>query len=244
MGLVGGADFLQLRAAAFHNFRNPEGSADLHQFSPGNDDLTALSQRRQHQKDSCRVVVHHQRTFCAGETAEDFLHMAVSAAALARFQIVFQIGIGTGCLKHGSGGFFGQAGAAQIGVQDDTGTVDDTAERREGVLLNPGTDSLAQSGLLRQGSCLRVQNVLPQIMQHAADGLCDSAVTILCNCFCQSRILKKIIHLGDFSQQLVHRNILQIIVTPILPDFIRKVKTALLSQKCGLMDYSAFISRV
>ena len=91
MGFVGGSYFFQLGAAAFHDFRNPEGAADFHQLSPGDDDLSALGQGRQHQEDGCSIVIHHQCALRAGEAAEDALHMAVAAAPFAGIQIEFQV---------------------------------------------------------------------------------------------------------------------------------------------------------
>ena len=43
MGFVGGAHLPQAAAALGHDLRNPEGAADLHQFSPGDHYLAAVA---------------------------------------------------------------------------------------------------------------------------------------------------------------------------------------------------------
>ena len=48
MGFVGTADLAHLRAAGVHDFRDPEGTADLHQFAAGDGHGFPLCQRVEH----------------------------------------------------------------------------------------------------------------------------------------------------------------------------------------------------
>ena len=77
MGTVGGADFPEDTAALGHDIGNPEGTADLHQFTPGNHHLFAPGQGFQADQHGTGIVVDHHGTFGPADFAKDIFHVAV-----------------------------------------------------------------------------------------------------------------------------------------------------------------------
>src|SRR5579863_5116616 len=122
---VGGADFAKRGAAFGHDVRNAEAVADFDELSARDDDFAAASQRGQNQKNCSGVVVDHDGGFGSGQAREQTRGVDVASTARARLQIVFQVGV-MGCgSTNVVGGFGGKRRAAEIGVQDHSGGVDD-----------------------------------------------------------------------------------------------------------------------
>jgi len=127
-GLVGGPNLDQDCAALGHDGRDPERPADLNQFAPGDEDLSAGGQRIKDQKDRGSVVINDRPRFALKQAAHPLLEVPVTVASLSGLQIVFQIGVGAGDIPDCLNGLFRKGGPADIGVKDDTGRVDDFAE--------------------------------------------------------------------------------------------------------------------
>ena len=66
IGAISRSDVYEVRARLRHDFRDPETSADLYRFAPGNDDISAIAgQRAQRQECRCCVIVDSDSTFRA-----------------------------------------------------------------------------------------------------------------------------------------------------------------------------------
>ena len=118
MGAVGRAHLHQPGTGAFHHVRHAEGAADFYQLAPRDDHLAPAYQRGQRQQHGCGIVVDHRSRFSAGQRAQHLFDDAVTVAARAGFQIVFQV-VGAG--HHGQHVLqrrLGEQAAAQVGVDD------------------------------------------------------------------------------------------------------------------------------
>ena len=88
-----------------------------------------FARRVEDEKNGGGVVVDDNGGFGADELREQAGGVNVALAALASFDVVFEIRIVSGGGGNRSGGGGGERGAAKICVQDYTGGVDDVGER-------------------------------------------------------------------------------------------------------------------
>ena len=106
----------------------------------------AGSELGEHHHDGGRVVVHGDGGFGTGERADEVLHMVVTAAARHVLDAVFKRGIAARRLHHRLHGGLGEHAAAEVGVDDHAGCVDDApeawAQRCERAVDGIGQDSL------------------------------------------------------------------------------------------------------
>ncbi len=123
-GAVGGAHLAKNSAAFRHDVRDAEAVADFDEFAARDHHFVALGEGVQHQKDGGGVVVDHDRGFGAGDLREEVRRVRVALAALASLDIVFEVGIARGRFGDFGNCLGGERGAAQIGVQNDSGRVD------------------------------------------------------------------------------------------------------------------------
>ncbi|MNT49440.1 hypothetical protein D3C72_1862950 [compost metagenome] len=91
VGAVGAAHFAQHGTRARHDVGDAEGAADFHQLAARDDDLFILRQGIEHQQHGGRIVVDDGGCFGPSQFAQQFLDQVVAVAALARFQVKFQI---------------------------------------------------------------------------------------------------------------------------------------------------------
>ena len=105
-----------MRSAFFHDLRNAEAAADLHQLAARDDHLAVLAEAVQHQQHGGGVVVDHQRGLGPAQATYKLFHQFVAAAAPAGAQVELQIAVAIGGHGHGLPRLFGQHGAAQIGM--------------------------------------------------------------------------------------------------------------------------------
>ncbi len=130
VGLVGGADLAQGDAAGLHDIRNAKGAADFDHLAARDDRLLAPGQSGQGEQHRAGVVVDHRGGLGAGQAAEHLLDVAVAVPAAAGVEIDFKVRIGAGHRVHRCQRFFTQRRAAEVGVQQSAGGVDDVAQRR------------------------------------------------------------------------------------------------------------------
>ncbi len=127
---VGTAHLAQGRAAALHHVRDAEAASYFHKLAARHHDFASGTQRIHRDQHRRRIVVDHKGGFRAGEGAEQVLHMAVAAAALARGEVQFKVGITPAGVEHRFHRLGGQDGAAHIGMDDHPGRVEHAAETR------------------------------------------------------------------------------------------------------------------
>jgi hypothetical protein len=126
---VGGTDFAEDGATLLHDFGDAKAVADFDELAAGDDDFAATSECRKSDKDGSGAVVHNDSGFGASEALDQERKMNVALAAGAGGEIVLEIGITRGGLAELFEGRRSERGAAEIGVEDDAGSVDDGAER-------------------------------------------------------------------------------------------------------------------
>ena len=132
-----------------HHVWNTEGTADLDQFSPGDDDFPALGQRIQGKQDGRRVIVddngrnrrkirratpwrdsrggclHMRRKGFGEQFPEEPVHMNIALAAFAGFEVELKIRIRKPSFANVCQRLLGQWRAAQVGMQNNARRVDD-----------------------------------------------------------------------------------------------------------------------
>ncbi len=128
--LIGGAHLDQFRPGLLHHIRQAEATADLDQLRAGDDDPPAVGLRRKHQQHCGSIVINHHGSFGAGQTLKQTLGMDQARAALAGFQVEFQVRVAARNRFDGL-----QSGArkrcpAQVRVQDHPAGVDDRQQCR------------------------------------------------------------------------------------------------------------------
>ncbi len=122
---IRGAHFAEDGAAFGHDVGDAEAVADFDQLAAGDDHLGIFRESIQDEENGGGVVVDDNRGFRADELRQQAGGVNVALAALAAFDVVFEIRIvsGGGGNRSRRGG--GERRAAKICMQDYTGGVDD-----------------------------------------------------------------------------------------------------------------------
>ena len=94
VGPVRGSHFPQDGPALDHDVGEPEGSPDLDELAPRDDDLPAGGKGLQAQQDGGSVVVDDEGVLGAGEGRQEPDEGRVPRAAPAGGEIVLQVGVG------------------------------------------------------------------------------------------------------------------------------------------------------
>ena len=128
--LVRRADLDHPGAGLGHDVGDAERAADLDELPAGDDRLAAARERRDAEHDGGGVVVDRHRGLGAGEPAQQRLDVDVAAAALPALDVVLERRVAARDLGDRGGGRLGEHAAAEVGVHDDAGGVDDAAQRR------------------------------------------------------------------------------------------------------------------
>ena len=143
---IGGADFAQRGAALRHDFGDAEAVADFDKLTAGDEDFAIASEGGEDEQHGGGAVIDDDNGFGAREALEESRGVDVALSACAGFEVVFEIGI----LRRGAAEFFdggfGERSAAEIGVKDDAGGVDDGLERLGEDLLHGVGDFVLQGG--------------------------------------------------------------------------------------------------
>ena len=126
---IRGAHFAQDGAAFGHDVWNAEAVADFDQLAAGDDDFGIFRERIQDEENGGGVVVDDDRGLRANELRQQAGGVNVALAALASFDVVFEIRIVSGGGGNRSRCSGGEWGAAKICMQDYTCGVDDVGER-------------------------------------------------------------------------------------------------------------------
>ena len=157
-GAVGGAYFAQGGVRLRHDVRDAERSADLDQLSARDDDFSALGQGVERQQDGGCVVVDDDggdvlcgagavtREAWIQQLAKEPIHVDVALAPVSRFYIELEVGVAGGGIANVFQRGFRERGTSQVGVQDDTGRIDDRTQRVSQRLPNLALDCAYDSG--------------------------------------------------------------------------------------------------
>lgn len=133
-GLVGGADFAQACAAGFEDFGDAEAAADLDQFSAGDDDFLAWAggEVAKDEDERSSAVVDDGGGGGTGGDGDGLLEVSGAWAAFAGIEVQFEIGVTAGDRAEGGEGGSGEWGAAEVGMGENAGAVDDGLEALAG----------------------------------------------------------------------------------------------------------------
>jgi hypothetical protein len=134
-GAVGGADFAEKCAGLLEDFRDTEATPDFDEFAAGDNDFTFFGKGVQGEEGCSGAVVDDDDAVSLGiffryvKNAEDeALGVDIAAAAFTGFEIELEVGVAAGDFADVGEGGFAQRRAAEVGVEDDTCSVDDGAE--------------------------------------------------------------------------------------------------------------------
>jgi len=119
--------FVEVGAGLRHDLRDAEAAADLDELAAGDDDLVLprKDQRRQRQEQRRGVVVHGDGRLGAGDAPQQPFYVLVAAAALAGGEVELEVAVAVAHGRHRGDGLVRQGRAAEVGVDDDAGGVDD-----------------------------------------------------------------------------------------------------------------------
>ena len=140
VGAVGGADIHQGAAALSQHIGDAEAAADFHRLAAGYYHFAAGGEGGEAEEQGGGVVVDDQGSFSAGNLPEQGLEVRLAGAAPSGGQVDFQVGV---ALRGGAGGVHcgpAQGGAAQVGMDDDAGGIDDRSGRRRNQGVHGGAD--------------------------------------------------------------------------------------------------------
>ena len=90
---VGASDLAQGGSAAFHDVRNAETASDFHKLPPGDHDFAAGTERVHRDQNGGGIVVDHKGGLGSRKRAEQFLNVAVAAAAFPCGKVQLKVGV-------------------------------------------------------------------------------------------------------------------------------------------------------
>ena len=152
---IGRADLDERRAAAFEHVGNAKSAADLDELTARDDHFASLRKRIEHEQDGRRAVIDDQRILRAGDLLKrpPTSRRSASRARRVRGRIrgsSSRCATRSDCVK----GIFRQRGAAEVGMKNDAGCVDDERQRLSTQPPQPllASSSTIRRTLLRHGS--------------------------------------------------------------------------------------------
>ena len=149
-GAVGGADFDERGPGVAEDVGDAEAAADLDGLSAGDDHFTSRrvggAVSGHGEVEGGGVVVDGDAGLSAGQGLERRLEVVGAGASGAGVEVVLEVGVSAGCIRHGDGGGFRDRGASEVGVDDDSGGVDDAAQGRSKLLAQGVSGRLGDVG--------------------------------------------------------------------------------------------------
>ena len=197
---VGRADLDQPRTTLRHYIRHAEAAADLHQLSPRDDHTPVLRQPGQRQEHRPGVVVDHQCRLRPGQFTQQPLGVHSAVTAPPRPQVILQRGVAPPHRLHRRPCGGRERGSSQVGVDDDAGTVDDRAQRRNQPLSQKDACPCHQrcdARHIRPG---------PHLIAHHVERLTQRvhslAVAVCSDQFPHGLLAEQPVHAGELAQFL------------------------------------------
>ncbi len=117
-------------AALQHDVGDAKAVADLHELAAADEHLAAAGGGGDGEQHRGGVVVDDERVLGAGDGAERVVDVVLARGALPAHQAVLEVRVAGGGRDDRVHGLLRQHGAAEVGVHDDPGRVDDAAQRR------------------------------------------------------------------------------------------------------------------
>ncbi len=140
VGFVGGAYFDEFGARSFEDFWDPESAANFDEFGSGDDDFVFafLNKSAEGEDEGGGTVVDGGGSWGFEEAGEGGFEVAGAFSSGARGEVKFEVGVSGGDGLEGRGGSGSEWGASEVGVDEDSGAVDDGLEARVGEGLKCG----------------------------------------------------------------------------------------------------------
>ena len=138
VGPIRRPDLDQFRARASQDVGDAEATTDLDELTARDDDLLARRERGERKQDGGGVVVHHAAVLGLGQVGDEPARVTVSLPPLSGDEVVLDAHR-AGRVRDGRDRAGRQRGSAEVGLEDDTGRVDDAEERRPVAVLDQGS---------------------------------------------------------------------------------------------------------
>ena len=126
---VRGPDLDEACAALPQHLGDAERAPDLDELAAAHDHLAARGQRVDGEEHGGGAVVDDDRRLDTEERAQAALRVLLAVPAHAAGEVVLEVRVGGGDLRHPRGGLGRQRGAPEVRVHDDARRVDDPHER-------------------------------------------------------------------------------------------------------------------
>src|SRR5207237_754588 len=140
--LVRCAYFAQLRTGRFNDFADAKAAADLYELAARNDDFTFFSGEMPDNEDERGgAIVDNGGRLCAANESECAFQVSAAMPAVAAGKIIFKIRITNGNLTEQFHGFGRERRAPEIGMNNNTGAVDDGLQTRTAQIVERGADA-------------------------------------------------------------------------------------------------------
>ncbi len=138
---IRGADLAQSGPALPEDLRNSKRAADLHQLPAAHQDLAPFGESVDGEKHGRGVVVDHHGSLGREHGLEPSLRVGLAMPAVALREVELEIGVRRRDGGHMSGDFGREGRAAEVGVNDHPGGVDDAFEGVSGRVIARDRDS-------------------------------------------------------------------------------------------------------
>jgi hypothetical protein len=123
------ADLAQPAAAGLDDLGHPEAAADLDELGAAHQHVAPRGERVEREQQRAGAVVHHERRIGAGEQLQPPPERGVAVAAALRGRVPFEVGVTRQRAQVESREQVAERGAAEVRVDQHSGTVDHAARR-------------------------------------------------------------------------------------------------------------------
>jgi len=171
-GAVRRADLDEARTGLLHDRRQAEAVADLDHLPARDDYLATMGERCEREHERTGRVVDGHAGLGTGQARNQWTDVSLAGAALAGRQVELEIGIAARTGRDRRHGLGGQRRAAEVGVDDDAGGVDDGAQRLRIERPGGGGDDRRLGGAIGRWLCAIEQRCAPRVkrLSHELGG--------------------------------------------------------------------------
>ena len=95
-GAVGRSDLDEICPGTSHHLRNPESTADLHQFTAAHDNVFPVGEPAEHKKDGRCAIVHHDGVLSSARLGNQRASRPHPRSSLTTLEVEFEVGVPLG----------------------------------------------------------------------------------------------------------------------------------------------------
>ncbi len=207
---IGRPDFAKDRAALLHNLGDSKAIANFDELSSRDNHFALASQRRQSDEHGRSAIVDHNGGFRARQSRQQLGGMHIALAPRASFEVVFEIAVLRGAATEFVHHCFRQWRAAQVRVQNHSGSVDDRLQRARKNSFDFVGDKFFDGGGAEAQRCpIRIaHNARSQIRKHRPGNFDYEVAVHAFRKRRQPRLSEQFVHRRNLPQQfrLLRRN--------------------------------------